>query len=72
MHKDLDEFEFLPDPTTDQSDLLLSAQKSTYYLEATLAPSFLIRSSSFFQVSRTTIQSDQSSNLVRSDQGLQS
>ena len=67
MHKNLDEFEFLPDPTTDQCDLLLSAKKSTYYLVATLAPSFLIRSFSFFQVSRTTIKSDQSSNLGRSD-----
>ena len=40
-------------------------KKSTYYLVATLAPSFLIRSSSFFQVTRTTIKSGQSSNLGR-------
>ena len=30
---------------------------------ATLAPPFLIRSSSFFQVTRTTIKPGQSSNL---------
>ena len=30
---------------------------------ATLAPQFLIRSSSFFQVTRTIIKSGQSSNL---------
>ena len=30
---------------------------------ATLAPAFLIGSSSFFQVTRTTIKSGQSSNL---------
>ena len=48
MHENLDEFELLPDPTTDRSNLPLSAKQSTYYLVATLAPSFLIGSSSFF------------------------
>ena len=43
----------------------LERKKSTYYLVATLAPSILIGSSLFFQVSRTTIKSVQSSNLGR-------
>ena len=41
----------------------LEPKKSTYYLVVTLAPSFLIGSSSFFQILRTTIKSGQSSNL---------
>ena len=61
MHKNLDEFEFPPNPNTDFRVILpLSAKKSTYYLVAALAPSFLIGSSSFFQVSRTTINIGQS------------
>ena len=54
MQGNLNEFEFLPDPTT---------EKSTYYLVATLAPSFLIGSFSFSQVTRTTITSRKSSKL---------
>ena len=41
----------------------IERKKSTYYLVATQAPSFLIGSFSIFQVSRTTILSGQSSNL---------
>ena len=42
MHENMDEFELMTDPTTDRSYLPLSTKKSTYYLVATLAPSFLI------------------------------
>ena len=50
-------------PLTSELSALECKKKSTYYLVATLAPSFFIGSSSFFQVSRTTIKSGQSSNL---------
>ena len=63
MHKNLNEFEFLPDPTTDFGVICSCAsEKSTYYLVATLAPSFLI-GSSFSLVMRTTIKSRKSSKL---------
>ena len=62
MHKNLNKVEFLPDPTADWSYLPLSTKKSTFYLVATLAPSFLIGSISFFQVTRTIIKTGQSSN----------
>ena len=58
MHTSLNEFELLPDPTADFGVICPWApEKSTYYLVATLAPSFLIGSSSFLQVTRTTIKS---------------
>ena len=41
----------------------LEGKKSTYYIVATLAPSFLIGSSLFFRVTRTTIKSGQRVNL---------
>ena len=64
MHKNLNEFEFLQDPTTDFGVICHGApEKSTYYLVATLEPSFLIGSSSFLQVTRTTIKLQKSSKL---------
>ena len=63
IYKTLNEFEFLPDSTTDFGVICPWAQKSTYYLVATLAPSFLIGSSSFFRVSRKTIKFGQNSNF---------
>ena len=62
MHKSLNEFEFLPDPSTDYT-LENSSEKSTYNLVATRAPSFLIGSSSFLQVMRTAIKSLMSSKF---------
>ena len=64
MRKHLNEFGFLSDPTTDFGVICPWApKKSTYYLVATLAPSFLIGSSSFLKVTRTTDKSGQSSNF---------
>ena len=64
MYKILNVFEFLPDPITDFVFFLpLSAIKLTYYLVATLAPSFFIGSSSVLQVTRTTIKSRTSSKF---------
>ena len=57
MHKNLNEFEFLPDPTTAELSALECQKKLTYYLVATRAPSFLIGSSSFFHVTMKTIMS---------------
>ena len=58
MHKSLDEFEFRPDTSTNTrviwpcpSEILM------YYAVNTLARLFLIGSSSFLQVRRTTIKS---------------
>ena len=66
MHKSLNEFEFPPDPTGDLGVIYPWAPgKSTYYLVATLAPSFLIGSSSFLLVTRTTNKSGQSLNFYR-------
>ena len=50
-------------PLTLELSALEPPKKSTYYLVATLAPSFLIESSSFFEVSRTTIKSGMFLNL---------
>ena len=63
MHKHSNEFGFLSDPTSDRSYLSMSAKKSTYYLVADLAPSFLIGSSSFLKGTRTTDKSGHSSNF---------
>ena len=69
MHKCLNEFKFLPDPTIDYGVICSwMSEQSTYNLVSTLEPSFLISSSSFLQVTRTTIKSKQSSNF---DQILQ-
>ena len=54
MHKSWDEFEFQPDPTTNSGVTCpLASEKSMYNVVNTLAPSFLIGSSSFLQVVRT-------------------
>ena len=64
MHKCLNEFEFRPDPSTDYGFICpLAPEQSTYNLVATLAPSFLIGSSSFLQVTRSTIKSRMSSKF---------
>ena len=49
MHKSLNEFEFLPNPTTDYGVICPSAsEKWTYNLVAIVFPSFLIGSSSLY------------------------
>ena len=63
MHESLDEFEFLQDPTTDHGvSCPWVSEKSMYNVVNTLDP-FLIESSSFLQVTRTTIKSGLSSKL---------
>ena len=74
MHESLDEFEFRQDPTTDYGvSCPWGSEKSMYNVVNTLAPSFLIGSSSFLQVTRTTIKSGLSSKLsLLSDHALRS
>ena len=55
MHESLDEFKFLPDTTTNSRVICPCASEKLMYNVNTLAPSFLIRSSSYLQVTRTTI-----------------
>ena len=51
MHKCLNEFEFRQDLTTDYGIIChWASEKWMYNIETTLAPSFLIGSSSFLQV----------------------
>ena len=58
MLKSLDDFKFRPDTTTNYRVICpCSSEKLMYNVVNTLAPSFLIGSSSFLQVSRTTIKS---------------
>ena len=62
MHESLDELEFWQDPTTDYGvSCPWVSEKSMCYFVNTLAPSFLIESSSLLQVTRTTIKSGLSS-----------
>ena len=64
MLESLDEFEFRQDPTTEYGvSCLWASEKSMHNVVNTLAPSFLIESSSFLQVTRTTIKSGLSSKL---------
>ena len=56
MHESLYGFEFWQDPTTDYGvSCPWASKKSIYNVVNTLAPSFLIESSPFMQVRRTTI-----------------
>ena len=66
MHKSLDEFEFWQDPTLDYGESCPNEhlKKSMYNVVNTLAPSFLIESSSFLQVTMTTIKSGKSSKFT--------
>ena len=64
MHESLDEFQFWLDTTTDSRVICPWApEKSVYNVVSILAPSFLIGSSLFLQVRRTTILSRTSSNF---------
>ena len=64
MDQSLDEFKFQPDTTTDSRVICPCASgKLMYNVVNTLAPLFLIGSSSFLQVTRTTITSRTSSKF---------
>ena len=65
MHESLDhEFKFGPDTTTNFRVICpCASEKLMYNVVNTLAPTFKIGSSSFFQVTQTTLKSGQSSNL---------
>ena len=53
MHESLNEFEIRPDTTTDSGvNCPWASEKLMYNVVNTLAPSFLIVSSSFLQVTR--------------------
>ena len=58
MHESLDEFKFRPDTTTDSRvNFPCASEKLTYNVVNTLAPQFLIGSSSYLQLTRTFITS---------------
>ena len=58
MRESLDEFECRPDTTTNTRVICLcTSEKMMYNVVNTLTPLFLIGSSSFLQVRRTTIKS---------------
>ena len=64
MHESLDEFKFRPDTTTNTKVICPCASaKLTYNVVNTLAPLFLIGSSSYWQVTRTFITSRTSSKF---------
>ena len=61
MHESLDEFKFRLDTTADPRVIChVVCEKLMYNVVNTLAPSVLIGSSSFLQVTRTTIKSGSS------------
>ena len=62
MHESLDEFEFRPDTNT-RVICPCASEKLLYNVVSTLAPSFLIGSSSYLQVTRTSITSRTSSKF---------
>ena len=64
MHESLDEFIFQPDTTTDSRVICpCASEKLTYNVVNTLGPLFLIGSSSYLQVMRTSILSRTSSKF---------
>ena len=65
MHESLDEFKFRPDTDTNTRVICpCASEKLLYYnVVSTLAPSFLIGSSSYLQVTRTSITSRKSSKF---------
>ena len=64
MHDSLDEFKFRPDTDTNTRVICpCASEKLLYNVVATLAPSFLIGSSSYLQVTRTSITSRTSSKF---------
>ena len=70
MHESLDEFKFRPDTTTISRVICPCApEKLLYNVVNTLAPSFLIRSFLFLQVTRTSISSGTSSKFGQIGKG---
>ena len=64
MHESSNEFKFWPDTTTNSRVICpCASEKLLYNVVNTLAPSFLIRSSLFLQVTRTTVKSWTSSKF---------
>ena len=64
MHESLDEFKFRPDTDTNTRVICpCASEKLLYNVVNTLAPSFLIGSSSYLQVTRTSITSRMSSKF---------
>ena len=64
MHKHLDEFEFRPDNTTNSRVICpCASEKLMYNVVNTPAPLFLIGSSSYWQVKRTSMTSRTSSKF---------
>ena len=64
MHESLDEFKFRPDTATNSRVICpCASEKLMYNVVNTPAPLFLIGSSSFLQVRRTTIKSRPSSKI---------
>ena len=64
MLESFDEFKFRPATTTDSRVICpCASEKLMYNVVNTLAPSFLIGSSLFLQVTRTTIKSRMSSKF---------
>ena len=64
MHESLDEFKFRPDNTTNSRVICpCASEKLMYNVVSTLAPSFLIGSSLFLQVTRTIIKAWTSSKF---------
>ena len=64
MHERLDEFKFRPDTATNSRVICpCASEKLMYNVVNTLAPLFLIGSSSFLRVRRTTIKSRPSSKF---------
>ena len=64
MHESLDEFKFRPDTTTNSRVICpCASEKLMYNVVNVLAPSFLIGSSSFLQVTRTIIKTWTSSKF---------
>ena len=64
MHESLDEFKFWPDTTTNTRVIGPCASEILMYnVVTTIAPSFLIGSSSYLQVMRTSIRSRTSSKF---------
>ena len=64
MHESLDEFKFRPDTTTNSRVICpCASEKLMYNVVNTLAPLFLIGSSSYWQITRTSITSRTSSKF---------
>ena len=64
MHESFDEFKFRPDTATNTRVICpFASEKLMYNVVNTLAPSFLIGSSPFLQVTRTTIKAWTSSKF---------